>query len=172
MCINYVDAPLQAGSFYCPTLYFVSLVFLFYILCRPTLHIVICSMYVRIYVYWYICMYINIILYVCILINRWLIVAFGCLDLSISHWTGPFPSTTGELAACKDMEADLLLHLHSFFPGDIGCFAVYFLNFLTLSPGEALFLAPNEPHAYISGGKQHDFNWLWMLNFTYNLLVV
>ena len=50
------------------------------------------------------------------------------------------------------VEADLLLRLHSDFPGDIGCFAVYFLNYLKLEPGEAIFLAPNEPHAYISGG--------------------
>lgn len=73
--------------------------------------------------------------------------------------TGIFLSTAGEEAARKDIEADLLLHLHSFFPGDIGCFAVYFLNFLTLSPEQALFLAPNEPHAYISGGKELHLNW-------------
>ncbi|KAM8973290.1 mannose-6-phosphate isomerase [Pelodytes ibericus] len=46
---------------------------------------------------------------------------------------------------------DLLLTLHSQFPGDIGCFAIYFLNVLTLQPGEAMYLGANEPHAYLDG---------------------
>ncbi|XP_053573331.1 mannose-6-phosphate isomerase [Bombina bombina] len=46
---------------------------------------------------------------------------------------------------------DLLLTLHSQFPGDIGCFAIYFLNVLTLQPGEAMYLGANEPHAYLKG---------------------
>jgi mannose-6-phosphate isomerase len=48
-------------------------------------------------------------------------------------------------------ESKLLLELYESYPDDVGCFAVYFLNVLTLQPGEALFLAPNEPHAYTSG---------------------
>nr|CAD7569465.1 unnamed protein product [Timema californicum] len=47
--------------------------------------------------------------------------------------------------------ASLLCRLHSQFPGDVGCFAIYFLNFLALKPGEALYLGPNEPHAYLAG---------------------
>ncbi len=50
-------------------------------------------------------------------------------------------------------ERDLLRRLSSQFPGDIGCFCVFFLNFLQLQPGEALYLAPNEPHAYLHGGE-------------------
>ncbi|XP_053318210.1 mannose-6-phosphate isomerase [Spea bombifrons] len=46
---------------------------------------------------------------------------------------------------------DLLLTLHSQFPGDIGCFAIYFLNVVTLQPGEAMYLGANEPHAYLEG---------------------
>lgn len=46
---------------------------------------------------------------------------------------------------------DLLLTLHSQFPGDIGCFAIYFLNVMTLQPGEAMYLGANEPHAYLAG---------------------
>ena len=38
------------------------------------------------------------------------------------------------------------------FPGDVGCWSVYFLNFVTLQEGESMFLGPNVPHAYISGG--------------------
>lgn len=47
--------------------------------------------------------------------------------------------------------ANLVSRLASEFPGDVGCFCVYFLNYLTLKPGEALYLGPNEPHAYLSG---------------------
>ncbi|XP_075361769.1 mannose-6-phosphate isomerase isoform X3 [Mycteria americana] len=46
---------------------------------------------------------------------------------------------------------DLLLRLHSQYPGDIGCFAIYFLNLVRLEPGEAMFLGANEPHAYLQG---------------------
>ena len=37
------------------------------------------------------------------------------------------------------------------YPGDIGVFAPYLLNVVLLSPGQAVFLAANEPHAYIAG---------------------
>merc|ERR1719203_1934347 len=37
------------------------------------------------------------------------------------------------------------------FPGDVGCFVIYFLNLLVLEPGEAMFLGPNVPHAYLAG---------------------
>lgn len=49
--------------------------------------------------------------------------------------------------------ANLVARLAVEFPGDVGCFCVYFLNYLTLKPGEALYLGPNEIHAYLSGGK-------------------
>lgn len=58
-------------------------------------------------------------------------------------------------AAGKDTSSsngELLLRLHSQFPGDIGCFSIYFLNRVMLQPGEAMFLGANEPHAYLSGG--------------------
>lgn len=48
-----------------------------------------------------------------------------------------------------------LLKLHQTYPGDVGCFSVYFLNLLTLQPGEALYLGPNEPHAYLYGGNSN-----------------
>lgn len=46
----------------------------------------------------------------------------------------------------------MLLRLHSQYPGDIGCFSIYFLNHMVLEPGQAMFLGANEPHAYIYGG--------------------
>ncbi|XP_030629894.1 mannose-6-phosphate isomerase isoform X1 [Chanos chanos] len=59
-----------------------------------------------------------------------------------------------EAAAGKDISGsngELLLRLHSQYPGDIGCFSIYFLNRIILRPGEAMFLSANEPHAYLSG---------------------
>ena len=51
---------------------------------------------------------------------------------------------------------ELLLRLNSQFPGDGGCFCIYFLNYIVLKPGEAMFLGPNLPHAYLAGGKNYD----------------
>ncbi|KAM6202773.1 mannose-6-phosphate isomerase isoform 2-T2 [Rhynchocyon petersi] len=51
----------------------------------------------------------------------------------------------------EDVNGQLLLELHQQYPGDIGCFAIYFLNLLTLKPGEAMFLEANVPHAYLKG---------------------
>ncbi|KAK0089764.1 hypothetical protein PV326_004372 [Microctonus aethiopoides] len=51
----------------------------------------------------------------------------------------------------EELNASLFEKLHADFPGDVGCFGIYFFNWITLKPGEALFLAPNEPHAYLSG---------------------
>lgn len=45
----------------------------------------------------------------------------------------------------------LAARLHKQFPGDVGCFVTYFLNHLHLEPGQAIFLGPNVPHAYICG---------------------
>ncbi|KAL3094453.1 hypothetical protein niasHT_025929 [Heterodera trifolii] len=51
----------------------------------------------------------------------------------------------------------LVLRLNSQFPGgDIGVLAPFFLNFFTLRPGQATFLGPNEPHAYLSGANTED----------------
>ncbi|KAL2093281.1 hypothetical protein ACEWY4_010593 [Coilia grayii] len=48
-------------------------------------------------------------------------------------------------------QGKLLLRLNSQYPGDIGCFSIYFLNHITLEPGQAMFLGASEPHAYLSG---------------------
>ncbi|XP_021105708.1 mannose-6-phosphate isomerase isoform X4 [Heterocephalus glaber] len=50
-----------------------------------------------------------------------------------------------------DICGELLLRLHQQYPGDIGCFAIYFLNLLILKPGEAMFLEASVPHAYLEG---------------------
>ncbi|KAJ3313842.1 Mannose-6-phosphate isomerase [Boothiomyces sp. JEL0838] len=45
----------------------------------------------------------------------------------------------------------LLCRLDSQFKNDVGTFCAFLLNYVTLKPGEAIFLAANEPHAYLSG---------------------
>lgn len=50
-------------------------------------------------------------------------------------------------------QEDVILRIHSQFPGDIGVFCFFFLNYIVLQPGQAIFLAANEPHAYLSGGE-------------------
>ena len=46
---------------------------------------------------------------------------------------------------------NLLKYVHSHFPGDVGVFCVFLLNYIKLQPGQAIFLGPNLPHAYLSG---------------------
>ncbi|PIA14092.1 mannose-6-phosphate isomerase [Coemansia reversa NRRL 1564] len=48
-------------------------------------------------------------------------------------------------------ETALIRRLSSEYPGDIGVFCVFMLNVLKLKPGEAFFMGPNDPHAYIFG---------------------
>ncbi|KAI0804202.1 mannose-6-phosphate isomerase [Xylaria sp. FL0064] len=54
-------------------------------------------------------------------------------------------STSGETMA------RLVTKLNRQFPDDIGLFVLFFLNYVTLSPGEALFLQADDIHAYVSG---------------------
>ncbi|RWA07603.1 hypothetical protein EKO27_g7503 [Xylaria grammica] len=54
-------------------------------------------------------------------------------------------STSGETMA------QLVIRLNQQFPDDIGLFVLFFLNYVTLSPGEALFLKADDIHAYVSG---------------------
>eukprot|EP00039_Didymoeca_costata_P019560 m.338018 g.338018 ORF g.338018 m.338018 type:complete len:420 (+) comp18290_c0_seq1:81-1340(+) len=47
--------------------------------------------------------------------------------------------------------AELIVTLNKAYPGDVGIFCVFLLNVVYLKPGEAMFLGPNEPHAYLFG---------------------
>jgi mannose-6-phosphate isomerase len=58
---------------------------------------------------------------------------------------GGLPSTSG-----KEL-ADLVLRLDSQFPADIGLFVLFFLNYVKLEVGEAMFLKADDIHAYLSG---------------------
>lgn len=59
------------------------------------------------------------------------------------------------LIECDDAESKLLLktfnHCNHYFPNDVGVLSIFFLNILQLKPGQAIFLAANQPHAYLSG---------------------
>ncbi|KAJ5628050.1 hypothetical protein N7490_010278 [Penicillium lividum] len=54
------------------------------------------------------------------------------------------PSDSAELAA-------IIQRLNEQFPNDIGLFVFFFLNFIKLEPGEAMFLKADDIHAYVSG---------------------
>ncbi|XP_022113544.2 mannose-6-phosphate isomerase [Pieris rapae] len=58
---------------------------------------------------------------------------------------------TEELSTQSSLLYPLLNRLHSDYPGDVGCWAPYFMNYMQLRPGQAIFLKPNLPHAYLSG---------------------
>lgn len=48
---------------------------------------------------------------------------------------------------------EIIVRLNDQFKGDIGLFVFFFLNYVKLEPGEAMFLKADDIHAYISGGN-------------------
>lgn len=42
------------------------------------------------------------------------------------------------------------LEVSQLYPKDVGLLGLFLMNYFTLQPGDAIFLAPNEPHAYLS----------------------
>ena len=54
--------------------------------------------------------------------------------------------------------ADLVVRLNSQFEGDIGLFVLFFLNYVKLEIGEAMFLKADDIHAYLSGGIRLRFH--------------
>ncbi|KAF5362294.1 hypothetical protein D9756_002049 [Leucocoprinus leucothites] len=70
------------------------------------------------------------------------------LKLLVSrHKGGGAKSSEGEVQEL----VDLVLKLNLQFPGDIGVFCPFLLNYVVLQPGEAIFLGAGEPHAYLYG---------------------
>ena len=68
----------------------------------------------------------------------------------------------------------LFIRIYREFPDDVGCFIIYFLNHVVLEPGEAVYLAPNMPHAYLYGGMYslihsfiHSFFYIHILLFNH-----
>ena len=64
-----------------------------------------------------------------------------------------FYVTESEGKDTSHLHGDVLLKLDREFPGDVGGFAIYFLNIIKLNKGDAMYLEANLPHAYLSGGK-------------------
>ena len=60
----------------------------------------------------------------------------------------------GQAKETEKQLADLVIRLHNQFPGDIGIFCSFMLNYVELEKGEAIFLGAGEPHAYVSGGGE------------------
>ena len=54
--------------------------------------------------------------------------------------------------------AELITRLNGQFPGDIGLFVLFFLNYVRLDVGEAMFLKADDIHAYLSGGNNSACN--------------
>ena len=48
---------------------------------------------------------------------------------------------------------DVFERVCTWYPGDVGCWCLFYLNYIKLTEGQSLYLAPNEPHAYINGGN-------------------
>ncbi|GKT91345.1 LOW QUALITY PROTEIN: mannose-6-phosphate isomerase [Colletotrichum tofieldiae] len=63
-----------------------------------------------------------------------------------SNFAGGGTSTTS-----GDTLSELIIRLHSSFGADVGLFVLFFLNFVKMEPGEAMFLRADDIHAYLSG---------------------
>jgi len=63
---------------------------------------------------------------------------------------GSFAGSGGPSNTGKEL-SDLVIRLNKQFPGDIGLFVQFFLNYVKLEVGEAMFLKADDIHAYLSG---------------------
>lgn len=75
----------------------------------------------------------------------------GLVKQKLSDFLARLQAIGHESKEYEDLLGGLLSVLNSQFPGDVGCFCLYFLNCMTLQPGDAIFLEANLPHAYLSG---------------------
>ncbi|KAG1751614.1 mannose-6-phosphate isomerase [Suillus paluster] len=56
----------------------------------------------------------------------------------------------GQKSVEEDVK-DLILTLNEQYPGDVGVFCAFMLNYVQMTPGQAIFLGAGEPHAYVQG---------------------
>jgi mannose-6-phosphate isomerase len=66
--------------------------------------------------------------------------------LAESQSIAPGPSVNTPTELCE-----LVTRCHAQFPHDIGLFVLFFLNYVKLSPGQAMYLKADDIHAYLSG---------------------
>ena len=59
--------------------------------------------------------------------------------------------TSGKVPGESDPLDLLIVRLAKQYPGDVGVLCPYLLNYVHLEEGDSVFLAANEPHAYLSG---------------------
>lgn len=83
--------------------------------------------------------------------------AFSALMTASDEDVSASLSAVSDAVAAKSASASLsaadalFQRLCAFYPGDVGCFSAYLLNFVQIKPGQAFFMAANEPHAYLQG---------------------
>ena len=65
-----------------------------------------------------------------------------------------FKQELNETAIEKEEIKRLFLRIKSYYPNDIGCLAVFLLNYIKFQPGQCIFIDAGEPHCYLSGGKR------------------
>lgn len=80
----------------------------------------------------------------------------ACKDLVTLAENSPesFGTLSGEVETNPTNPAELaaiIKRLDGQFPNDVGSFVFFFLNFIKLEPGEAMFLKADDIHAYVSG---------------------
>lgn len=80
----------------------------------------------------------------------------ACKDLVALAENSPesFGTLSGEVETNPTNPAELaaiIKRLDGQFPNDVGSFVFFFLNFIKLEPGEAMFLKADDIHAYVSG---------------------
>lgn len=76
----------------------------------------------------------------------------GCFSSLMTASPDVIERSLSDLLKNEDC-SDVVKFIHTHFPGDVGCFVFYFLNYLQLNPGDAFFIDVNEPHCYLYGGK-------------------
>ncbi|CAO3630729.1 unnamed protein product [Cunninghamella echinulata] len=74
-------------------------------------------------------------------------------DQDVTHHLNKLITRLSSLSASSlDQVDQLLLRLDQQYPGgDVGVFSTLLLNYVVMTPGQAMFLCANEPHAYLSG---------------------
>ncbi|KAJ5727942.1 Mannose-6-phosphate isomerase [Penicillium malachiteum] len=73
------------------------------------------------------------------------------LAASSSASFGTLPGDVETNPSNPEELASIIQRLNGQFPNDIGLFVFFFLNFIKLEPGEAMFLKADDIHAYVSG---------------------
>ena len=69
--------------------------------------------------------------------------------INISCFSNHF--STSVLDKENKLIAEIFLTLNKDFPNDVGSLCLFFLNVIQLQPGQAIYLAAKEPHAYLDG---------------------